>query len=194
MRRRAIDDADRRGDGPARGPILSATGACVAADPGLDRGPPRRLRHPMGPLPRRSVGTPLRTASHTGTCHANVVTLNDATLTANAMVVRSGRILAVGDLCQVEQAAGPMAERRDMVGHTLVPGVIDAHGYFCPSRSSSRICSRPQVGALRVSRSFCLLCRPGARRIRPPNRCKASHAPRPRDRARTGPRGIRSLS
>jgi predicted amidohydrolase YtcJ len=62
--------------------------------------------------------------------NANVVTLNEAKPTASAIAVRDGRILAVGDLQDVEPAAGPLAERRDMHGWTMVPGFIDAHGHF----------------------------------------------------------------
>lgn len=62
--------------------------------------------------------------------NARVNTLNDAAPTANAIAVKSGRILAVGDFRDVQKSAGPQAVRRNMNGRTIVPGLIDAHGHF----------------------------------------------------------------
>lgn len=62
--------------------------------------------------------------------NANVVTLNDAAPTAAAIAVKDGRIVAVGNLAQVEAVAGPRAVRRDMNGRTMLPGLIDAHGHI----------------------------------------------------------------
>lgn len=62
--------------------------------------------------------------------NAHILTLDDASSTANAVAVRDGRILAVGDIKDVEAAAGPNAVRRNMIGRTMTPGLIDAHGHF----------------------------------------------------------------
>ncbi|MCA3072670.1 MAG: hypothetical protein ING77_10540 [Rhodocyclaceae bacterium] len=49
---------------------------------------------------------------------------------AEALLVRNGRIAAVGSLTQVQRAAGPDATRVDLAGATLMPGFIDAGGWF----------------------------------------------------------------
>jgi predicted amidohydrolase YtcJ len=49
---------------------------------------------------------------------------------AEALLVRNGRIAAVGSLTQVQRAAGPDATRVDLAGATLMPGFIDAHGHL----------------------------------------------------------------
>jgi predicted amidohydrolase YtcJ len=48
---------------------------------------------------------------------------------AEAVAIRGGRILAVGALAAVEQAAGPEARRVDLQGNFLMPGMIDAHAH-----------------------------------------------------------------
>ncbi|MEQ1783606.1 MAG: amidohydrolase [Hyphomonadaceae bacterium] len=62
--------------------------------------------------------------------NADILTLVDTAPVANAVAVRDGRILAVGELKDVRAAAGPRAALRDMSGRTIVPGLIDAHGHF----------------------------------------------------------------
>jgi len=62
--------------------------------------------------------------------NAEVVTVNDAQPSAEAVAVRDGKILAVGSIAEVEAVAGPDSTMRDMGGRTLVPGLIDAHGHF----------------------------------------------------------------
>jgi len=49
---------------------------------------------------------------------------------AEALLVKDGRIAAVGSLAQVQQAAGPGATRIELAGSTLMPGFIDAHGHL----------------------------------------------------------------
>jgi predicted amidohydrolase YtcJ len=48
---------------------------------------------------------------------------------ADAVAVRGDRILAVGDLAAVEQAAGPGARKVDLKGKFLMPGMIDSHAH-----------------------------------------------------------------
>ena len=48
---------------------------------------------------------------------------------AEALAIRGDRILAVGPLAAVEQAASPAARRVDLKGHFLMPGMIDAHAH-----------------------------------------------------------------
>jgi predicted amidohydrolase YtcJ len=62
--------------------------------------------------------------------NADVVTMDRRQPFAEAVAVRSGRILAVGEVGHVLAAAGPGARLFDLGGHTLVPGFIDGHGQF----------------------------------------------------------------
>ncbi|HAY08245.1 MAG TPA: amidohydrolase family protein [Hyphomonas sp.] len=62
--------------------------------------------------------------------NADVVTVDEAQPSAEAVAIREGRILAVGSAADVLQLAGPGAEVRDLGGRTLVPGFIDAHGHL----------------------------------------------------------------
>jgi len=48
---------------------------------------------------------------------------------AEAVAIRGDRILAVGALQAVEQAAGPGARKIDLNGKFLMPGMIDAHAH-----------------------------------------------------------------
>jgi predicted amidohydrolase YtcJ len=61
--------------------------------------------------------------------NANVITMNPEQPRAEALVVRDGRIVAVGSWSEVEQRADG---RRvlDLAGKTVVPGLIDTHTHF----------------------------------------------------------------
>lgn len=59
-----------------------------------------------------------------------IVTMNDAARSAEAVAVRSGRILAVGSEAEVMQTKGAGTEVVDLGGHTLLPSFLDAHGHF----------------------------------------------------------------
>lgn len=58
-----------------------------------------------------------------------IVTINDSQPLAEAVLVRGGRIVAVGARAEVEsQAKGPIATV-DLKGKTLLPGFVDPHGH-----------------------------------------------------------------
>lgn len=54
----------------------------------------------------------------------------DAAETVEAMVVRDGRIVAMGADAAMAKTAGKKAKRVDLKGRTLLPGFIDAHGHM----------------------------------------------------------------
>ncbi|QUW19727.1 amidohydrolase [Agrococcus sp. Marseille-Q4369] len=59
-----------------------------------------------------------------------ILTVDDAQPEARAMLTAGGRILAIGELSEVEAAAAGMdAERIDRPGTTIVPGFVDAHAH-----------------------------------------------------------------
>ena len=62
--------------------------------------------------------------------NGDVVTMNTAQPSAEAVAVRDGKILAVGQLADVVIAAGKGARTIDLERRTLLPGFIDSHGHF----------------------------------------------------------------
>lgn len=59
-----------------------------------------------------------------------ILTVDAANEVAEAVLVDGGRIAVVGNLADIEAAASPSAERRDLGGKTMIPGFIDPHGHF----------------------------------------------------------------
>lgn len=60
---------------------------------------------------------------------AHVFTAEPSAPYAEAVAIKGERILAVGSLAAVEQAAGAGARRVDLGGKFLMPGMIDAHAH-----------------------------------------------------------------
>lgn len=60
---------------------------------------------------------------------ANILTCDRASTRATAMAVRDGRIIAIGDDAVVRAAAGPKAQRVDLDGAHVLPGLIDVHNH-----------------------------------------------------------------
>jgi hypothetical protein len=54
-------------------------------------------------------------------------TVDDADTVAEAVAVRDGAFLAVGDTDEIRALAGPETVERDLAGRTVVPGLIDSH-------------------------------------------------------------------
>ena len=65
------------------------------------------------------------TIYHNGT----VLTINDQQPSAEAVAVRDGIIIAVGDEAQVLQLAGGLTHKIDLGGKTLLPGFVDSHSH-----------------------------------------------------------------
>ena len=66
--------------------------------------------------------------------NAKVVTLDAKSTVAQALAVRDGRLLAVGDAAPVGRLAGPATRSVDAGGRTVIPGLM--HG-SCPSDHGS---------------------------------------------------------
>jgi predicted amidohydrolase YtcJ len=58
-----------------------------------------------------------------------IVTVNELQPSAEAVAVRGGRIVAVGYRDEVTKLRGPNTKVVDLAGHTMIPGLIDAHGH-----------------------------------------------------------------
>ncbi|MCP5167368.1 MAG: amidohydrolase [Pseudomonadales bacterium] len=62
---------------------------------------------------------------HNGT----ILTINDAAPTAQAVAVKDGKILAVGQEAEVRKTAGANTQEIDLGGATMLPGFVDSHGH-----------------------------------------------------------------
>ena len=72
-----------------------------------------------------AVETPADRIFHSGT----VLTMNDALPRAEAIAVRDGIIVAVGNEAEVMSLKGADTEVVDLDGAALLPGFIDSHGH-----------------------------------------------------------------
>ena len=69
--------------------------------------------------------------------NGSVLTMNEGAPRAEALAVRDGLILAVGDRADVEVQVGVGAQVRDLDGKTILPGLIDTHGHFAIGASTA---------------------------------------------------------
>lgn len=61
--------------------------------------------------------------------NGNVLTIDDDFSKAEAVAVKNGRIIAVGDNDDVKALAGKPTRRLDLQGSTVLPGIIDSHSH-----------------------------------------------------------------
>lgn len=59
--------------------------------------------------------------------NGQIATLSPHQPLVNAMAIRQGRILAIGDLTALEALAGPQTRRWDLGGRMVIPGLNDSH-------------------------------------------------------------------
>ncbi|MGB8909080.1 MAG: amidohydrolase [Candidatus Cybelea sp.] len=62
--------------------------------------------------------------------NADVVTMDDARPTAQAVAIADGRILAVGSAAEIESLKSGATHVVDLGGKTLLPGFVDGHSHF----------------------------------------------------------------
>src|ERR1700682_306435 len=76
--------------------------------------------------------------------NARVVTCDARRPSADAVAVRAGRIVAVGEDEAVRGEVDPATEVIDLGGRTVVPGFIDAHNHFaCTAETFFAVDARP---------------------------------------------------
>jgi len=73
-----------------------------------------------------AVARPSADAIYTG---GPIVTMVDAAPTAEAVAIRSGRIVAVGQRAEVMRLVGAQTRVVDLAGKALLPGFFDPHGH-----------------------------------------------------------------
>jgi len=82
------------------------------------------------PLVLVLAGSPLRAQENSGErifFHAKVFTGDPQNPYAEAVAIRGDKIIAVGNLSEVEKSVSAAAERIDLEGKSLFPGFIDSH-------------------------------------------------------------------
>ncbi|MFT6047730.1 MAG: putative amidohydrolase YtcJ, partial [Arenicella sp.] len=62
--------------------------------------------------------------------NGDIVTMDTQQPSAQAVAIRDGKIIAVGDRKEVQAQAGNNTQLIDLDGGTLLPGFIDAHGHI----------------------------------------------------------------
>lgn len=82
--------------------------------------------------------------------NAVVLTMNPEDEVAQAVLIERDRIVAVGSDAQIRARMGPETEAHDLLGKTLIPGFIDAHGHFPGSRLVTRAVdlNSPPIGKI----------------------------------------------
>jgi len=69
------------------------------------------------------------TAADTIYTGGNIITINDALPNAEAVAVKDGKIIALGNKDEIMKSAGQNTRIVDLGGKTLLPGFVDAHGH-----------------------------------------------------------------
>ena len=83
--------------------------------------------------------------------NANIITIDPRRSRAQALAVRHGRFIAVGDDETVSRLAGPDTKVLNLAGKTVLPGFIDAHIHVLSSgirHVMAADCDLPSVAAI----------------------------------------------
>jgi predicted amidohydrolase YtcJ len=80
-------------------------------------------------LPQLAAPNPMNESTDFLLINAAICTMDARRPWAEAMAVRGGRVLAIGDAAPV-RAAAPRAREIDLRGRMVMPGLIDVHNHF----------------------------------------------------------------
>jgi len=86
----------------------------------------------------------VETIFHSG----RILTMVDQDDAPEAVLVRDGRIAAVGALEEVRALAGPEAESVDLAGRTLMPSFIDSHGHLLQHGTLAALVDLEHAGSI----------------------------------------------
>ena len=76
-----------------------------------------------------NAASPAKPTAQTIYLGGDIVTVNDAAPTAQALAIKDGRILALGSEADILTLRDGETRVVDLQGKTLIPGFIDAHGH-----------------------------------------------------------------
>ncbi len=97
--------------------------------------------------------------------NGKVITLDPQSRMAEAIAIRDGRILAVGDSASIKASAGKATEVIDLAGKTVVPGLIDTHTHFKAAGMSDYVVNMSRAKnvaeALEAIKQFAAKKKPG---------------------------------
>src|SRR3954464_13572497 len=62
--------------------------------------------------------------------NGKVYTMDGRSSVAEAVAVRDGKIILVGNNAAIKEVAGPQTRVIDLGGRSVVPGLIDTHAHF----------------------------------------------------------------
>ena len=118
---------------PMNATILRRALATLAPALLLAAGCSRQPQPPVTP-----AGVPTAQAADTLYVGGNIVTINRAQPTAEALAVKDGRILAVGPRAELEAAhKGEATQVVDLGGKALLPAFLDAHSHYVSALSAA---------------------------------------------------------
>src|SRR5262249_17743278 len=80
--------------------------------------------------------------------HGKVITLNDRSQVAEAIAVKDGRILAVGDDAGILRHKGVKTRLIDAGGRTVLPGLYDSHTHPVGAATSELSAPLPPLNSL----------------------------------------------
>ena len=86
----------------------------------------------------------METIYHSG----RILTMVDRDDAPEAVLVRDGRIAAVGPLAEIRALAGPAAESVDLAGRTLMPSFIDSHGHLLQHGTLAALVDLEHAGSI----------------------------------------------
>ena len=95
----------------------------------LSTGIPLQAQEPQAQEPRAQKLPAQENSGERIFFHAKVFTGDPQNPYAEAVAIRAGTIVAVGNLSEVEKSVSAGAERLDLAGKSLFPGFIDSHSH-----------------------------------------------------------------
>lgn len=97
--------------------------------------------------------------------NGKIVTLDDHSSVAQALAIRDGKILAIGETSAIRAMVGPQTRTVDLDGKTVVPGLIDTHAHFKAAGLSDYVVDMSRVksvaDALEAIKQFTATKKPG---------------------------------
>src|SRR5579872_625547 len=97
--------------------------------------------------------------------NGKILTMDGQSKIAEAVAIRDGRFLAVGDNATIRSMAASGTRTFDLAGKTVVPGLIDTHSHFKAAGMSDYVVNmsraRTVADALEAIRQFAASRKPG---------------------------------